>query len=72
MWQSLATVRKYLWRYRGGMALGLLCLILKDLAQVAQPLAIGHAVDSLSTARSGTALPVFGPLPPGIWWGWQS
>jgi ATP-binding cassette subfamily B multidrug efflux pump len=48
MWESLRTVRKYLWHYRGGMALGVLCLVLKDLAQVAQPLMIGRAVDSLS------------------------
>ena len=50
MWQSLRTVRKYLWRYRRGLALGFVCLILKDLAQVAQPLMIGRAVDSLSAA----------------------
>jgi len=52
MWESLATVRKYLWRYRWGMALGVLCLVLKDLAQVAQPLMIGRAVDSFSAARA--------------------
>ena len=27
MWESLGTVRKYLWRYRWGMALGGTCLI---------------------------------------------
>jgi ATP-binding cassette subfamily B protein len=47
MWESLATVRKYLWRYRWGMALGTLCLVLKDGAQAVQPLMIGHAVDAL-------------------------
>jgi len=55
MWESLGTVRKYLWRYRLGLVLGTLCLILKDLAQVSQPLMIGRAVDSLSGAAAGRA-----------------
>jgi ATP-binding cassette subfamily B multidrug efflux pump len=55
MLRSLRTVRKYLWRYRRGMALGILCLILKDIAAVSQPLMIGRAVDSLSGAVSGRA-----------------
>jgi ATP-binding cassette, subfamily B, multidrug efflux pump len=59
MWESLRTVRKYLWRYRRGLALGTLCLILKDLAQVSQPLVIGRAVDSLSGAASGKAPTIF-------------
>jgi len=59
MWQSLRTVRKYLWRYRRGLALGSLCLILKDLAQVSQPLMIGRAVDSLSGAVTGRAPTLF-------------
>ena len=59
MWESLRTVRKYLWRYRRGLALGILCLILKDLAQVSQPLVIGRAVDSLSGAASGKAPTLF-------------
>jgi len=59
MWESLRTVRKYLWRYRRGFALGILCLILKDLAQVSQPLVIGRAVDSLSGAASGRAPTLF-------------
>src|SRR5450756_238791 len=46
MWESLHTVRKYLWRYRRGMALGGLCLAMKDLAQALQPLMIRGAVDS--------------------------
>ena len=48
MWESLATVRKYLWRYRWGMLLGTVCLILKDLAQAGQPLMIRGAIDGLS------------------------
>ena len=52
MWESLHTVRKYLWRYRRGMALGGLCLVMKDLAQALQPLMIRGAVDSF---RSGAA-----------------
>jgi len=47
MWRSFATIRKYLWRYRGGLAVGGLCLVLKDVAQVGQPLMIGRAVDAL-------------------------
>jgi ATP-binding cassette subfamily B protein len=47
MWKTLATVRKYLWRYRWGMLAGTVCLILKDLAQAGQPLMIRGAVDAL-------------------------
>ena len=50
MWESLHTVRKYLWKYRRGMAVGGLCLVLKDVAQALQPLMIRGAVDSF---RSG-------------------
>jgi ATP-binding cassette subfamily B protein len=50
MWESLRTVRKYLWRYRAGLALGGGCLVLKDLAQAGQPLLIRAAVDSFSAA----------------------
>ena len=46
MWESLRTVRRYLWRYRRGMALGGFCLVLKDVAQSLQPLMIRGAVDS--------------------------
>ncbi|MBZ5580865.1 MAG: ABC transporter ATP-binding protein/permease [Acidobacteriia bacterium] len=59
MWESLKTVRKYLWRYRWGMAVGLLCLVLKDVAQTAQPLMIRGAVDALAGGRSGPGLPKF-------------
>ncbi len=52
MWESLATVRKYLWRYRGAMALGFFCLILKDGAQALQPLMIKGAVDAFGAAGS--------------------
>jgi ATP-binding cassette, subfamily B, multidrug efflux pump len=56
MWESLRTVRKYLWRYRRGLAAGILCLILKDLAQVSQPLMIGRAIDSLSSGGRPSTL----------------
>jgi len=49
MWESLTPVRKYLRRYRWGMALGMLCLVLKDVAQAGQPLLIRGAVDALTT-----------------------
>ncbi len=42
----------YLWRYRSGLALGFLCLIVKDLLVVAQPLLIKAGIDSLTTAFS--------------------
>ncbi len=48
MWKSLATIRPYLRRYRWGMALGLLCLVIKDVAQAGQPLMIRGAVDALT------------------------
>jgi ATP-binding cassette subfamily B protein len=38
----------HLWRYRRGLALGLLCLVLKDLSQAVQPLMIRGAVDALA------------------------
>ena len=50
MWKSLGTIRKYLWRYRRGLALGGVCLVLKDLAQAGQPLMIRAAVDSFRNA----------------------
>jgi ATP-binding cassette, subfamily B, multidrug efflux pump len=58
MWESLGTIRKYLWRYRWGMALGLLCLVVKDVAQVGQPWMIGHAVDALRDGVRGTSSPL--------------
>src|ERR1700690_436713 len=48
MWESLRTVKAYLWRYRKGLALGLGALVLKDFAGAAQPLAIRAAIDALS------------------------
>ena len=59
MWESLSTIRPYLWRYRRGMSAGALCLVCKDLAQVAQPLMIRYAIDSLSSPRSGSASTAF-------------
>ena len=55
MWESLRTIRKYLWRYRWGLSLGGACLILKDLAQAGQPLMIRGAIDSLTSGRGATA-----------------
>ena len=52
MWESLATVRKYLWRYRWGMAAGTACLVMKDVAQALQPLIIGRTVDALADLHS--------------------
>jgi ATP-binding cassette, subfamily B, multidrug efflux pump len=54
MRSSLATLRPYLWRYRWGMAAGMLCLVIKDFAAATQPLLIGFAVDALAQSlRSG-------------------
>jgi ATP-binding cassette, subfamily B, multidrug efflux pump len=55
MWKSSGTLRKYLWRYRWGMALGGFCLVLKDLAQAAQPLMIRGAVDAFQAAHASAA-----------------
>src|SRR5215467_9648931 len=55
MWESLRTVRKYLWRYRVGLGLGVLCLIFKDVAQVTLPVLIGRAIDSLRATGAGNA-----------------
>ena len=55
MWESFATLRKYMWRYRWGLALGGLCLVLKDLAQAAQPLMIRGAVDAFEAVHAGSA-----------------
>ena len=52
MWKSLATLRPYLRRYRWGLALGLLCLVIKDVAQAGQPLMIRGAVDAFSKAAA--------------------
>ena len=62
MWESLATVRKYLWRYRAGMALGFFCLILKDVAQALQPLMIKGAVDAFGIRGAGLFLKFAGYL----------
>jgi ATP-binding cassette subfamily B multidrug efflux pump len=51
MWEALSTIRKYLWRYRWGMARGGLCLVLKDVAQAIQPLMIRGAVDGFKAAN---------------------
>jgi ATP-binding cassette subfamily B protein len=48
MKRAYQVLAPYLWRYRGGMALGLGALILKDVFAAAQPLVIGAAIDSLS------------------------
>src|ERR1041384_7973146 len=48
MWESLATVRVYLWRYRWPLLLGMVCLVLKDVAQALQPLMIRYSVDAFA------------------------
>src|SRR5450432_2559238 len=55
MWESFGTLRTYLWRYRWGMTLGGLCLVLKDLTQAAQPLMIRSAVDAFQAVPAGRA-----------------
>src|SRR5579872_228295 len=62
MWTSLATLRKYFWRYRWSLALGAACLILKDLAYAAQPLMIRNAIDGLRAPGTGTFLRAAGFL----------
>ena len=48
MKRSFQVLWPYLRKYRGGLALGLGALILKDAFAAAQPLIIGVAIDSLS------------------------
>jgi ATP-binding cassette subfamily B protein len=52
MWHALRSVRKYLWRYRKGLAIGGVCLIVKDVAQAVQPLMIRSAVDSFRNSSA--------------------
>ena len=52
MWKQLTTLHNYLRRYRWAMLLGMLCLVLKDVAQALQPLMIRGAVDAFP-GRSG-------------------
>src|SRR5687767_2157321 len=52
----------YLWQYRGGMALGLGPLILKDVFAAAQPLVIGAGIDSLSRGFAYTKVLQFAGL----------
>ncbi len=54
MWQTLRTVRPYLWRYRHGIALGMGALILKDIAGAALPLMIRGAIDALTLGRGAS------------------
>jgi len=56
MRESVRTLRKYLWRYRWGMAVGFVCLALKDLAQAGQPVVIRNAIDALSAGQHPTGL----------------
>ncbi len=66
MWESLRTVRVYLWRYRRGLALGLGALVLKDFAGAAQPLAIRAAIDTLSHASGLRKLLLYAGLLVGL------
>jgi ATP-binding cassette subfamily B protein len=54
MWESLATIRRHLWRYRWGTAAGMLCLVIKDVAAAAQPLIIGNAIDTFHRSIQGS------------------
>jgi ATP-binding cassette, subfamily B, multidrug efflux pump len=48
MKRSFQVLWPYMLRYRGGLALGLGALVLKDIFAAAQPLVIGAAIDSLT------------------------
>lgn len=47
MKRSFRVLLPYMWKYRGGLALGLGSLVLKDIFHAVQPLLIGFAIDSL-------------------------
>jgi len=48
MWKSLSTLWPYLRKYRGGLALGIGSLLVKDALAVALPIVIKYGVDSLT------------------------
>ncbi len=48
MWKSLSTLWPYLGKYRGGLALGMGSLLLKDVLAVSLPIVIKYGVDSLT------------------------
>jgi ATP-binding cassette subfamily B multidrug efflux pump len=48
MWKSLSTLWPYLRKYRGGLALGIGSLLLKDALTVSLPVVIKYGVDSLT------------------------
>jgi ATP-binding cassette, subfamily B, multidrug efflux pump len=56
MRQSFQKLWPYMLRYRGGLAIGLGALILKDLFYAAQPIIIGTAIDSLTKQFSMSKL----------------
>jgi ATP-binding cassette subfamily B protein len=45
---ALRTLRPYVWKYRGGMAMGMGALVLKDIFGAAMPLVIRSGVDSFT------------------------
>ncbi len=49
MLTSLRTLWPYITRYRGGLTLGIACLLLKDILAAALPVALKYGVDSLSS-----------------------
>jgi ATP-binding cassette subfamily B protein len=54
---TLRTLRPYLWKYRGGMAIGMSALVLKDIFGAAMPLVIRSGVDSFTAGlRLATVL----------------
>ena len=48
MRKSFEKLRPYLWKYRRGLSIGLIALVLKDFVAALQPLVIGRGVDSLT------------------------
>src|SRR3954471_19708943 len=48
MWKSLSTLWPYMRKYRGGLALGIGSLLLKDALAVSLPVVIKNGVDSLT------------------------
>ncbi len=48
MWKSLSTLWPYLRKYRGGLALGIGSLLMKDVLAVSLPVVIKNGVDSLT------------------------
>jgi ATP-binding cassette, subfamily B, multidrug efflux pump len=66
MWESLRILRPYFGRYRGGLAMGMGALLVKDFAGAALPLMIRGAVDALTRGEGMPRVLTFAGLLVGL------